>query len=154
MAVSPSFTVHGGQHDTKYIWHSSSYCMRHSWLTQFILFCLEQPVTCLVPRVWCMCSSQLLFLKTDRVCSSHLYLSSKYVFFLCHLYPASSRNSFCFVCLVCFVVIISEVAFFVCCVLVPGTLASFQLDLPTLIHSRFLFFFSDSPSVTTSFASV
>ena len=44
-----------------------------------------------------------------RPCSIHL-LSSKYVF-LCHLYPASSRGPFCFVCFVFFVVLIPWLAF-------------------------------------------
>ena len=62
---------------------------------------------------------------------------SKYVFYstcsfclLCHLYPTPSRNSFVFGSFsIFFVALISRVAFFFCCALVPGTLA---LDLPTL----------------------
>ena len=42
LAMSPSSTVHGGQSDTKYI--AFEFLLRHSWLTQFRVFCLNQPV--------------------------------------------------------------------------------------------------------------
>ena len=62
---------------------------------------------------------------------------SKYVFYstcsfclLCHLYPTSSRDSFVLYSFsFFFVALVSRVAFFLLCRLVPGTLA---LDLPTL----------------------
>ena len=47
LAMSPSSTVHGGQHDAWcciYMRHSSSYCMRHSWRTQLGAISLNQHV--------------------------------------------------------------------------------------------------------------
>ena len=47
------------------------------------------------------CPIVFLFFVLVRLCSSHLLPASTYVF-LCHLDPASSWNSFCFICLVFF----------------------------------------------------
>ena len=45
LAISPSSAVHGGQYDTRVnMWHSSSYCMRHSCRTQFGTISLNQLV--------------------------------------------------------------------------------------------------------------
>ena len=45
VAISPSSAVHGGQYDTRVnMWHSSSYCMRHSCRTQFGTISLNQLV--------------------------------------------------------------------------------------------------------------
>ena len=88
-----------------------------------------------------------IFFGFFRLCSSSnlvLLLYSQQVrmvlyVFLCHLYPAASRNSVVFIRLVfLFVVLVSRVAIF-CCALVPSTLA---LDLPTLIPYVATFVFS------------
>ena len=47
IAMQTSSTVDVGLYDTKYYccrWHSSSFCMRHSWLAQFTAFNLNQSV--------------------------------------------------------------------------------------------------------------
>ena len=46
VAMSPSSTVHGGQHNAKYdMWMSSCYCTQHSWLAKFGVLCLNQLVS-------------------------------------------------------------------------------------------------------------
>ena len=83
--------------------------------------------------------------------SIYMYFTVPVVFLLGHLYHTSSRNSFVFIRLfcICFVVLISRVAFFcqqlsMCSLSYPirTLLIMIPLDLPTLILQRRLVFLS------------
>ena len=107
----------------------------HAFLPCFLLFFFLRPYR-----------GMFFFLVLLRPCSSHRLLFSKYVFFLCRLYPASSQGSFCFLFFILFVFVVLVVVGVFCQSLVPGTLA---FDWPTLINPRFFLVFSVSQSVAT-----
>ena len=86
---------------------------------------------CLSPSCPFVCAAAICYSQQVRIYSTCSFC-------LCHLYPTPSRNSFVFYSFsFFFIVLVSRVAFFFCCALVPGTLA---LDLPTLILQQRLFF--------------